>query len=527
MLCCCLEDEEDAKVGNMVSLIVDDYPFEHNTWTGGVKAAEVKQKNIPTQHHASIEGNQPGEHLCKDDIHSGFDSGVDRPERFPIPPSPVTAPHVDSTRGLDSSGVLRLERYMQEIKDHFNVVVDAIRTELATAVKAISALEKIVKFALAKGVDFSAGKGNNMDAMDNMLSPRGGSSPCAGNSSNPCADGGGQLPTTEEAGAPDIALYGGVVEEHSTGDDTEKIDIFEEDSQVNAPVRRCSKRTRQNPNRYTPVETKKKESTKRKTAIASDVNVVPPAKVKKVTPSVGPTTSPAAEDITFVGGFKPFVQPTSSKQSAFLKLMEETKRNKIPSSRFDFIPSFFFTNLICNFPSFDGLENKQEFTFSANLRDQFIYWPKWFVDVDFVYSPVLINTQQWVGMIVDFQHWAIYVVDSNMASPTDFRVNDVITQIPILLPHLIHRYSHSNLALELDFVPLPISRLDIPFLLEHPGTCCLGFTALVALLLLEFHAVGKPVSSGTLTADTVRIAAENYAIEMLELALSVSTDQEP
>lgn len=72
-------------------------------------------------------------------------------------------------------------------------------------------------------------------------------------------------------------------------------------------------------------------------------------------------------------------------------------------------------------------------------------------------------------MIVDFQHWAIYVVDSNMASPTDFRVNDVITQIPILLPHLIHRYSHSNLALELDFVPLPISRLDIPFLLEHPG----------------------------------------------------------
>lgn len=145
------------------------------------------------------------------------------------------------------------------------------------------------------------------------------------------------------------------------------------------------------------------------------------------------------------------------------------RRDNIPSSRFDFEPSCFFTELSRHFPAFEGFKDKHEFSFSTSIRALFIERPRWVVDVDLVYSPLLISKREWVGMIVDFPNWAIYVVASNRASPTDSRVNDVIRQISIMLPHLLHRYSYTNRAMDLEFAPMPISRLDMPFLLEQPG----------------------------------------------------------
>uniref|UniRef100_A0A1J3I5C6 Uncharacterized protein n=1 Tax=Noccaea caerulescens TaxID=107243 RepID=A0A1J3I5C6_NOCCA len=41
------EDEEhDPQVAHMVSLIAEDFPFEHNSWRAGVKASEVGHKNV-------------------------------------------------------------------------------------------------------------------------------------------------------------------------------------------------------------------------------------------------------------------------------------------------------------------------------------------------------------------------------------------------------------------------------------------------------------------------------------------------
>lgn len=56
-------------------------------------------------------------------------------------------------------------------------------------------------------------------------------------------------------------------------------------------------------------------------------------------------------------------------------------------------------------------------------------------------------------------------------------------------------------------------------------TWCLDLAAVGALLLLEFHAVGKAVSDSILTAENVQIAAENYAIETLAMIRSFSKDQ--
>ena len=43
----------------------------------------------------------------------------------------------------------------------------------------------------------------------------------------------------------------------------------------------------------------------------------------------------------------------------------------------------------------------------------------------------------------------------------------------------------------------------------------LGYAAVVALILLEIAAVGKPLIDLALTEEEVRVAAENYAISTL------------
>lgn len=39
------DETEDAGVTHMLQLIAEGYPFEHNSWHGGVTASEVLQKN--------------------------------------------------------------------------------------------------------------------------------------------------------------------------------------------------------------------------------------------------------------------------------------------------------------------------------------------------------------------------------------------------------------------------------------------------------------------------------------------------
>ena len=57
-----LENTENEAVDHLVALARDDYPFEHNTWIGGVKADDVKVKKghpLPTDEHEpeETEGN--------------------------------------------------------------------------------------------------------------------------------------------------------------------------------------------------------------------------------------------------------------------------------------------------------------------------------------------------------------------------------------------------------------------------------------------------------------------------------------
>ncbi|CDY69592.1 BnaAnng30940D, partial [Brassica napus] len=190
---------------------------------------------------------------------------------------------------------------------------------------------------------------------------------------------------------------------------------------------------------------------------------------------------------TFIGGFSPFTPPIPAAREAFLKTMAEAKSNASslgsiisiaslddvfnftgvcsyeavdrvvgwirnrsdsnPSSKFDFIPPTFFKDLIRSYPAFEAMQDKSAFTFPT------LDW----YDSRFAY----------VGHLCGGREPDMFCLTSRPR--------------------------------ECNYLPFPISRLDIPVLLEHPG-----YAAVVALILLEIAAVGKPLIDLALTEEEVR-----------------------
>ncbi|CAN6852218.1 unnamed protein product [Brassica oleracea] len=313
---------------------------------------------------------------------------------------------------------------------------------------------------------------------------------------------------------------------------------------------RCfSRRTHTSSKRYTPpAPTVRKKEGNKKVPRQMDDNAPPPKRVKK-----------GVEKPTFIGGFSPFTPPTPAAREAFLKIMAEAKsnapslgsvisiaslddvfnctgvcsyeavdrvvgwirkrRDSNPSSKFDFIPPTFFMDLIRSYPAFEAMQDKAAFTFPMSLRSQFMHRPQWFTQVDFLYTLILVKDRHWVGMIVYLAMWAIYVVDANQTCPPISVVKDVVNPISIMMPHMISRFCLTSRPRELNYLPFPISRIDIPVLLEHPG-----YAAVVGLILLEIAAVGNPLIDLSLTEEEVRVAAENYAISTLGMFKVVPTN---
>ncbi|KAF8108662.1 hypothetical protein N665_0105s0015 [Sinapis alba] len=303
-----------------------------------------------------------------------------------------------------------------------------------------------------------------------------------------------------------------------------------------------SKRTRTNPDRYTPTEVpRKQEHNKRSRRSSKD----------KVPKAADNPTVPLTETTRFVGGFAPLMPPDPTKRTDFIQAMDiaakkipvdgvaiqlgsllavfectkvappegldlviEFIRKRclgLPDSRFDFFDTSFFTDLLRIFPEFKACLTKSSFSFSSSLHQHFRSRRPWFSHVDVVYILVLVGKSHWVGVIVDLNMWAMYVVDTNKCCPTLYAVASVVTRISIILLHLIARFSSTTRAQELNYVPLTMTRLDIPFLIEHPDC-----SAMVMLMLFELHAGGEDLTYVSFTEEQARAAAEKYAIKTLD-----------
>ncbi|KAG2311453.1 hypothetical protein Bca52824_023010 [Brassica carinata] len=273
--------------------------------------------------------------------------------------------------------------------------------------------------------------------------------------------------------------------------------------------RRFSRSTHTSPKRYTlPAPTVRKKEGNKKVPRQMNDNAPPPKRVKKVSVEPSKLDSEGCDrgwsDSDLIDGSK------SAEAVDRVVGWIRKRHDNNPSSKFDFLPPTFFMELLRSYPGFDAMQDKDAFTFLMPLCSQFMHRPQWFTQVDFLYTLMLVKDSHWVGMIVDLLMWAIYVVDVNQTCPPTSVVKDVLNPISIMMPHMISRFCLTSRPRELNYLPFPISRLDIPVLLEYPG-----YSAVVALILFEISAVRKPLIDLSLTEEEVLVAAENYAISTL------------
>ncbi|KAL0875673.1 LOW QUALITY PROTEIN: hypothetical protein Bca101_025378 [Brassica carinata] len=155
-----LGDRDDASVNNLVSMILEDYPFEHNLFVGGVRAEDVKLKKAPPASPQSSADNVSRE---EKDTGVGANINVKSTEwgasKIPHSVDPLHEENI----GLDVPTLLRraadayeekvipmFEGYMLSLKGHFDNEVGVLRTELKTVTKSIRGLDEKVSTEFEK-----------------------------------------------------------------------------------------------------------------------------------------------------------------------------------------------------------------------------------------------------------------------------------------------------------------------------------------------------------------------------------------
>ncbi|WZZ07233.1 hypothetical protein YC2023_093154 [Brassica napus] len=172
-----LGDNEDEAVDHLVALARDDYPFEHNTWAGGVRADDVKANKgqaLPSESSDEEELEETDREYRQqgggdDVVHSGEGRGQPsmREGEARIGGRPTSAGVGDLVRqaaeAFEAQLLPMFEGYMVSMKDHISKELSKLMTEVASANSSIAAVETFVKTELATlrngtaGVDMYGG----------------------------------------------------------------------------------------------------------------------------------------------------------------------------------------------------------------------------------------------------------------------------------------------------------------------------------------------------------------------------------
>lgn len=139
-----LGDKADGSIENLVSAIDDAYPFEHNTWYGGVKADDVKQKKSQARSSDSSEDNVSSaadkDNAPTGGIDSGAHSGERRgqssrshpPEAQPGDTLPLDVPTLlrRAADAFEEKVLPMFEGYILSLKGHFQSEIGGVRTDV-------------------------------------------------------------------------------------------------------------------------------------------------------------------------------------------------------------------------------------------------------------------------------------------------------------------------------------------------------------------------------------------------------------
>ncbi|CAH8392549.1 unnamed protein product [Eruca vesicaria subsp. sativa] len=544
-----LKDKEDESVDQLISLIGDEYEFEHNTWSDGVKEDDVKVIKSHPELRESSDGNDSSD-MDKEYGKERRGSGVRHSREARGRPfrshdeganggQPSSAGVADLVRlaaqAFESQLLPMFEGYMDSMKDHIFSEFQTMKNGVSSARASIASLETFVKAEFAN-LQNPYGNGvsnysmlatsevfdmNNWSWVDPVFLTffQGFFSTDKG-----CAATGSQTPdyVSEES----IAVTSEVADIH-----TEDPPLSNLESSITQPEIMVSAVQQVIFGQEIMIHVSTFMCFSYMSHLVFSHRDLQRSVLQRILMLYRYSSSGRLQNSTTTSQPDGFLRYSKrSRQSpdrriAFLKAMEHAK-NQQPSERdsfqIDTLMSFFDCTKVASEKAVDHVlayirkrrDAKGSFSFSPCLQQPFIKRPQWFKKVDVVYVPVIVKKIYWVGLVVDLNVWAMYVVASNTACPSELDLASVVTPLSILLPHLIGRYSNSNKAQELNFAPMTISRLDISALEEHPGQCC---SAVVTLMLLEMHAVGKPMNSLHFSEEQVKTAAENYAIEALQL----------
>lgn len=118
------DEVTDVTVTHMVALINNKFPFEHNSWSGGVKAVDAKRLQEVGDDVGLVDENARG---------SNFQPDSFSPYHTAVPESHVG--HSGSTGAPSEDVEARVLQVVGSLKSHFDTVLSGVKNSLSEEIK--------------------------------------------------------------------------------------------------------------------------------------------------------------------------------------------------------------------------------------------------------------------------------------------------------------------------------------------------------------------------------------------------------
>ncbi|CAA7029239.1 unnamed protein product [Microthlaspi erraticum] len=557
------DEAEDDAVAHMKQLIEEDYPFEHNTWAGGVTASEAaRAESDGSDGEESDAGHQPSAPASETGGGNNRRGAMENDNFWDMPmlKPPQTVEVGQGSSGTGSSITQLADAFEERARRMFVVYTESVKGYEETT------LEKMKTQIAELGQNMS--RDPNTSAETEHPSPHGEVEGTENYNQNiaaaapPTGNGVCNEKKHAESVHTEATLFQGTTGEEPTESTLEIANSRAERTQVEQyeaviPPRRESARVRNIRNGSAAVierDTQKppaKRSLEVTTGRPNVGNIMPPKRPR----SKRTMSEPAASNVKTRGTSKGrnFSKDSHDKVAAFevfvnanMKLIPATglhiegkalqqfynataapapeiiegvvrtvqlRHDACGARTYDFIPPSYITAIKGDYGGFISCADKDCFVLSDSVRLPLPTRPQIEPDVTHLYCPYMVDGTHWVGIVIDIPAKSITVLDYNTACVSDAGMENYLQPLAAMLPYVIRDAFGVDASTSAQRTPFPVKRLDIALL-------CLS--AVAALALIELHATKQILASGDIEDDTLRTASRNYAVSLYEYLVSIT-----